>query len=405
MINDEELKNLIKEQIEVGFNNVKFEVKYNEQNKKYSLIENDRYQLKIDDGSFKIDLNSFEELEDKELLNEDKKIFLNLFKRLQNNDVDHISISPTRLKNPILTAAMGSSILSNVSNQISLEDKRKLYNLWKLGKKKEFKECYQDLVVDIISKQLKNKLESDDLPTPIFPTSVAQHENPNYYINEPKEFYTPTIKIELFSKLVNSICGRCGEHLYGLYVPDEEAKEILREHAPDFCNINIGSIARVGRINLDEVKPFEYMFYILDVVLHEMYRRRRIPNYHVELLVVEGKGKGKKFFSHYIIPHLNEIFEKLYYGDDKYTKRGTSKIKDLIASFLIENWNIDESLKKENSERVHAYINRFLYYLLCHKRLDMDSILFLEDLKIKLTSKKLNNATSIKYLEEVISWI
>ena len=209
-----------------------------------------------------------------------------------------------------------------------------------------------------------------------------------------------------FNKLADSICGRCGQRLYGLYVPEEgfEVKKILKNYIPDFYNVNIDSIAGVRRINPRDIKPFEYIFYLLDRVLQEMYRRKMIPDYHVELFVIEGIGGRKKFFSHYIIPNLSEVFFKLYHGDNKYwvsaSGRAVSKIKALISSFLVENWNIDNNLKKNNSEIAHAYINRLLYFIFCHRRLDMDSILFLEDLKIKL-----GDTTQIRYLEEVISWM
>ncbi len=146
--------------------------------------------------------------------------------------------------------------------------------------------------------------------------------------------------------------------------------------------------------------PFEYIFYLLDKVLQEMFRGNKIPAYHIELFMIEGVGGGKKFFSHYVIPNLNEVFFKLYHGNERYTSYGISKIKALISSFLVENWNIDNNLKKNNSEIAHAYINRLLYFIFYHRKLDMDSILFLEDLKIKL-----GDTTPIRYLEEVISWM
>jgi len=156
----------------------------------------------------------------------------------------------------------------------------------------------------------------------------------------------------------------------------------------------------VGRINLGEIGPFEYLFYLLDRVLQEMYRRNIVPSYYVELFVAEGVGGGKRFFSHFIIPNLSEVFHKLYYGYNRYTSYGVSKIKSLISSFLVENWNIDNNLKQNNSERAHAQINRLLYYIFSHQRLDMESILFLQDLKIKL-----GDTTPILFLEEVISWM
>ena len=408
MTDDKKLKNLIKKQINFDNVSVEFKVEFRDRkNKKvYVLTENEEgYQLerKIGNKSFRANLNSIEELKDQEnLLDEDKEIFSKLFERLNNKQIDKISIGGLRLRNQILTASIGQSIIANVSKQISSEDRGKLYILWKEGKKEEFEEKFRNIVVNTVITQLKNKLESNDLPTPIFPTSVALSEIPNYYICEPKETYTLDTKIELFNKLASSICGRCGQSTYGLYVPEEgvEIKEILRSYVPDFYNINIGSIAGVGRINLREIGPFEYVFYLLDRVLQELFRRKKIPDYHIELFVIEGAGGGKKFFSHYVIPNLSEIFYKLYHGKDKYTNYGISKIKSLISSFLVENWNIDNNLKRNNSEIAHAQINRLLYYIFCHKKLDMDSILFLEDLKIKL-----GDSTPILFLEEVILWM
>ncbi len=388
--------------ISVGF---KVEFKDRGSKKTYVLTENENaYLLEIKKGNrpVRINLNSSEDLQNQEDLSEgDKRIFSELFGRLNSNQVDKVSIGGLRLRNPILTASIGQSIIANVSKQISSGDRIKLYKLWK-EKKEKFEEKFQDIVIDIITSQLKDKLESDDLPTPIFPTSVASSEIPNYYICEPKEIYTLDTKIELFNKLADSICGRCGQRLYGLYVPKEgiEIKEILKSYVPDFYNVNIGSIAGVGRINSREIGPFEYLFYLLDRVLQEMFRVNKTPTYHVELFMIEGVGGGKKFFSHYMIPNLNEVFFKLYHGNDRYTSYGISKIKALISSFLVENWNIDNNSKKNNSEIAHAHVNRLLYFIFCHRKLDMDSILFLEDLKIKL-----GDTTPIRYLEEVISWM
>ena len=311
-------------------------------------------------------------------------------------------------RNPILAWALHSSVFARISSQISTDEIEKLHILSEKAKE-EFEEEFYEIVLNKITAQLEDKLKSRDLPTPIFPTSVAQSEIPNYYIYEPKEMYTLETKIELFNKLADSICGRCGQRLYGLYVPegtDEgvSTKSVLKGYKNPDELIDILRIARVGRINLREIGPFEYVFYLLDKVLQEMFRRNRIPSYHVELFVIEGVGGRKKFFSHYIIPNLNEIFSKLYHGDKKYwistSGRATSKIKALISSFLVENWNIDNNLKKNNSEIAHAHIDRFLYYILCHRRLDLESILFLEDLKIKL-----GDSTPILFLEEVISWM
>ena len=408
MKGSEELSRIIEklidfDNISVGF---KMEFKDKESKKTYVLTENENaYLLEIKKGNrlLKINLSSSEDLQSQEdLSDEDKRIFSSkLFDRLNSNQVDKISIGGLRLRNPILTASIGQSIIANVSKQISSEDRIELYNFWK-EKKEKFEEKFRDIVIDIVISQLKDKLESDDLPTPIFPTSVASSEIPNYYICEPAETYTLDTKIELFNKLAESICGRCGQRLYGLYVPEEgiEIKEILKSYVPDFYNVNIGSIAGVGRINLREIGPFEYTFYLLDKVLQEMFRENKTPAYHVELFMIEGVGGGKKFFSHYVIPNLNEVFSRLYHGNDKYTSYGISKIKALISSFLVENWKIDKNLKNNNSEIAHTHINRLLYFIFCHRKLDIDSILFLEDLKIKL-----GDTTPIRYLEEVMSWM
>ncbi len=407
MKGSKELNRIIEKLIDFDNISVGFKVEFKDRGSKktYVLTENENgYLLEIKKGNrtHKVNLNSSEDLQNQEdLSNEDKGMFSELFNRLNGNQVDKVSIGGLRLRNPILTASIGQSIIANVSKQISSEDRVELYNLWKENKER-FEEKFQSIAIDIIISQLKDKLESDDLPTPIFPTSVASCEIPNYYICEPKETYTLDTKIKLFNKLADSICGRCGQRLYGLYVPEEgiEIKEILKSYVPDFYNVNIGSIAGVGRINLREIGPFEYMFYLLDRVLQEMFRGNKAPTYHVELFMIEGVGGGKKFFSHYVIPNLNEVFFKLYHGNDKYTSYGISKIKALISSFLVENWNIDDNLKKNNSEIAHAHINRLLYSIFYHRKLDMNSILFLEDLKIKL-----GDATPIRYLEEVISWM
>jgi len=417
MKGSKELSRIIEKLIDFDNISVGFKVGFKDKGSKktYVLTKNENaYLLEIKKGNrlLKINLNSSEDLQNQEdLSDEDKRIFSSkLFDQLNSNQVDKISISGLRLRNPILTASIGQSIIANVSKQISSEDRAKLYRLLK-EKKEKFEEKFQDIVIDIIISQLKDKLESADLPTPIFPTSVASSEIPNYYICEPKEIYTLDTKIELFNKLADSICGRCGQRLYGLYVPEEgiEIKEILKSYVPDFYSVDILKISSVlqGKKTTEELRrfrrqtgPFEYIFYLLDKVLQEMFRGDKIPAYHVELFTIEGVGGGKKFFSHYMIPNLNEVFFKLYHGNERYTSYGISKIKALISSFLVENWNIDNNLKKNKSEIAHTHINRLLYYIFCHRKLDMDSILFLEDLKIKLS-----DTTPIKYLEEVISWM
>ena len=165
--------------ISVGF---KEEFKDKGSKKTYVLTKNENaYLLEIKKGNrlLKINLNSSEDLQNQEdLSDEDKRIFSSkLFDQLNSNQVDKISISGLRLRNPILTASIGQSIIANVSKQISSEDRAELYRLLK-EKKEKFEEKFQDIVIDIIISQLKDKLESADLPTPIFPTSVASSEIP-----------------------------------------------------------------------------------------------------------------------------------------------------------------------------------------------------------------------------------
>ena len=317
-----------------------------------------------------------------------------------------LSIKRLSLRNPILKSTMQSSIISNVSIQIPKQKKEELYSLWVRREENkrirdEFEEKFREAVIETVYNSLKSKLSSLDLPTPIFPTSVARDETPNYYVSQPSEKYVPATKLELFNKLSNSICGRFGRNVYGLYVSEEgfeTVRSLLRKYiTPDFSNIDI---FRLAEIKLNKVEPFEYLFYLLDKILSDMYRHNLIPEYSVELFVVEGVGGGKKFFSHYVIPNLTEIFYKLYYGKEKYDKFGSSKIKAMISSLLLENWKVDRTLKKKNLDIAHMHINRLLYYLFFHKKLYIDSILFLEDLKIKL-----GDVTPILFLEEVMSWI
>ena len=415
MKGSKELSRIIEKLIDFDNISVGFKVEFKDRGSKktYVLTENENtYLLEIKEGNrhiAKINLNSSEDLQNQEdLSDKDKRIFSKLFDCLNSNQVDKISISGLRLRNQTLSNSIAQPILANVSNKMSKEQKNELYLLWKRGKKEEFREGLYEIVKDIIINMLMEKLaETDDLPSSIFPTSIAIDKAPNYYICEPAETYTLDTKIELFNKLADTKCGKCGQRIYGVYVPEDwvEAKEILKntKYFPDFYNANILALAGIRRINLGEIGPFEYLFYLLDKLLQEMFRKFRgkvIPNHHVELFVIEGVGGGKKFFSHYVIPNLNEVFFKLYCGDEKYTPYGISKIKALISSFLVENWNIDEKLKKNNSEIAHTHINRLLYFIFCHRKLDMDSILFLEDLKIKL-----GDTTPIRYLEEVISWM
>ena len=337
----------------------------------------------------------------------DIEILIELFDELIAGEINRpLSISRLAFKNPLLKPILQSSILAQISKKIPKEQRKRLYLLWKKAERderyqEEFDMQFRNTVINIVLNLLKDKLRSEDLPTPVFPTSVASSEIPNYYVYYPKEQYTLATKLELFSKIVNSVCGRCGQRIYGLYIPEEgfEMREILKEYIPDFYNVNITKIAKVGKINTQEIRPFEYLFYLLNRVLQEMFRRQVVPNYHVELFIIERGGGRKDFYSHYIIPNLSEVFYKLYYGEDKYSQ-GKSKIKALISSFLVENWTIDANLREKYSEIAHAQIDRFLYYLFCHRRFDVDSILFLEDLKVRL-----GDATPIPFLEEVMSWI
>ncbi len=326
----------------------------------------------------------------------------------KSGEIEYINVP---LKNPILDKALRKSVLAQISNIIRREEEKKkeLYDLWKEKKEKIiYEEKFRSAVVEIIISQLEDKFESEDLSTSIFPTSVASSEVPNYYIRKPKERYTLETKIELFKKLSNSYCGQYGEYTYGLYIPEEAGRirAVLRKYLPDFYNVDIHRIAGVER-NV-RIEPFEYLFYFLDKALQEIFfTEKTIPDWHVELFVVKKEcekkrgGEGKLFYSYYIIPNLADIFSKLYHGEDKYDYwSGKSKIKILVSSFLIEKWNIEKDLKEDYSEIVHSYINRLLYFLFYHKRLDLDSILFLEDLKIKL-----GDTTTIKYLDDIVSYM
>ena len=408
----EKLDKLIARQIDVSNVKVEFKVEFKDKHPKreYTFIEDEngyRIERKVENRQLpKITVSAIEELEEQqEMTDEDKRIVFDLFIKLRNNDVDKIAIKGMRLLNPVLTATIGQSVIANLSRQILPEDRKTLYIYWKQKRKEEFLDKFYEIVTSIMIRQLKDKLESKDISTAVFPTGVASSETPNYYICEPEEIYTLDTKVKLFEKVAESICGRCGQRLYGLYVPEEgsEIKEILKDYL-DLYSVNVGKIAEVGKINLREIGPFEYVFYLLDKVLQEMFRRNKLPDYHVELFVIEGVGGGKKFYSHYIIPNLVEVFYKLYHGDEKYWVSGAnkvvSKIKAMVASFLVENWNIDAGMKQNNSEIAHRQIDRILYYIFCHRRLDMDAILFMEDLKVKL-----GDTTPILFLEEVISWI
>jgi len=227
--------------ISVGF---KVEFKDRGSKKTYVLTENENtYLLEIKEGNrhiAKINLNSSEDLQNQEdLSDKDKRIFSKLFDCLNSNQVDKISISGLRLRNQTLSNSIAQPILANVSNKMSKEQKNELYLLWKRGKKEEFREGLYEIVKDIIINMLMEKLaETDDLPSSIFPTSIAIDKAPNYYICEPAETYTLDTKIELFNKLADTKCGKCGQRIYGVYVPEDwvEAKEILKntKYFPDF---------------------------------------------------------------------------------------------------------------------------------------------------------------------------
>jgi len=300
----EKLDKLIAKQIDVSNVKVEFKVEFKDKHpkRKYTLIEDEngyRIERKVENRQLpKITINAIEELEEQqEMRDEDKRIVFDLFIKLRNNDVDKIAIRGIRLLNPVLTAAIGQSVIANLSRQILPEDRKTLYICWKQKRKEEFLDKFYEIVTSIIIRQLKDKLESKDISTAVFPTGVASSETPNYYICEPEEMYTLDTKVKLFEKVAESICGRCGERLYGLYVPEEgsEVKDVLKDYL-DLYSVNVGKIAEVGRINLREIGPFEYVFYLLDKVLQEMFRRNKLPDYHVELFVIEGVGGGKKFY-------------------------------------------------------------------------------------------------------------
>ena len=106
--------------INVGF---KVEFKDRENKKTYVLTENENGYLletKKRNRSIRINLNFSEDLQNQENLSDkDKRIFSKLFDRLNRHQIDKISISSLRLRNPILTASIGQSIIANVLKQIS----------------------------------------------------------------------------------------------------------------------------------------------------------------------------------------------------------------------------------------------------------------------------------------------
>ena len=129
MKGSKELNRIIEKLIDFDNISVGFKVEFKDRGSKktYVLTENENaYLLEIKEGNrlLKINLNSSEDLQNqKDLSDEDKRIFSKLFGRLNSNQVDTISISGLRLRNPILTASIGQSIIANVSKQISSEDR------------------------------------------------------------------------------------------------------------------------------------------------------------------------------------------------------------------------------------------------------------------------------------------
>lgn len=324
-----------------------------------------------------------------------------------------MSIKGVGLHNSILEAALQQSILSNLSNvfnsKIYEEKRRHLHQLFKQIKtdriaEEQFKVELKKEIIDIAIEMWEKKLVSNDIPTPAFPTSVAYDEAANYYISS--ESYTREMKITLINRLADSYVGRCGNKLYGLYIPEEpeEAyilKEWLKDKVPSFYRVNISDLARVGKLRLEFVGPFEFLFYLLDEPLKEMYQRESIPSFHVELFTIEKRlGRGKISFSHHVIPSLDEIYFKLYHGDEKYTSIGSSKVKSLVASFLPENWKMEARDRERIIEEAHKHIDSFLYCLFICKTFDLDSFLLLEELKLKS-----GEMSQIWFVDEVMSWI
>ena len=136
MWDDKKLRSLVEKLIDFNNVSVQFKVEFRDRkNKKVYIIAEDEngylLERKIGNKSSSLNLKSFEELKDQDNLSEeDKEMFSKLFKHLNNNQIDKISIRGLRLRNPILTASIGQSIIANVPNQISPEDKKELYILW-----------------------------------------------------------------------------------------------------------------------------------------------------------------------------------------------------------------------------------------------------------------------------------
>ena len=272
-----------------------------------------------------------------------------------------MSIQGVRFRNSILGAALQQSILSNLSNVFNskiYEEKRKnLHLLFKQGKTKRraeerFQAELRKVIIDLANEMWGEKLLGEDIPTPVFPTSVAYDEAPNYYI--PSESYAQGTKAVLINHLVNLVVGRCENKFYGLYIPKEpeEAnvlKELLKEYTPDFYHVDIASLARVGKIRFE---PFEYLFYLLDYPLRRMYQRKVVPSFHVELFISEKRPGGRKIsFSHHVIPSLDEIYFKLYHGGEKYTRTGSSIDKDPCDIFSSGELEDKTSKQGKNSSR------------------------------------------------------
>ena len=121
---NKKLNSIIEKLIDFDNIGVGFKVEFKDRgNKKtYVLTENENgYLLETKKGnrSIRINLNFSEDLQNQENLSDkDKRIFSKLFDRLNRHQIDKISISSLRLRNPILTASIGQSIIANVLKQI-----------------------------------------------------------------------------------------------------------------------------------------------------------------------------------------------------------------------------------------------------------------------------------------------
>jgi hypothetical protein len=187
-----------------------------------------------------------------------------------------LSIKGIRFRNPILGAALQQSILSNLSNvlnsRIYAEKRKNLYSLFKKSKTKRiaeerFRAELKKIITNLVCEMWNQKLLGEDIPTSVFPTSVSYGEAPNYYISS--ESYTQETKVILINHVTNLVVGRCGNKFYGLYIPEEPEdayvlKQWFEEHAQSLYQVNIAGLAHVGKLNLREIGPFEYLFYLLD---------------------------------------------------------------------------------------------------------------------------------------------